>query len=460
MRIRISGLLSAVIFFALQGDLFAQVHWDMAKAGDIGKVLTIRDQEKVHNDNLPYRLDTILPQIMRREGIDMWLVLNLECNEDPVYMSLIKRPAFNARRLSILVFHDDPEQGFKKLNASWWGKWSCGPMYEDLLTDRTKGGNHQFTVLAEYIKKHDPKKIGINYAPHWEYHDDFSMGQGLSAFLKGKLERSLPFKYRKRLVSAEKVCIGWLETRSPRELSLYPHICGLSHDLIAEFYSNKVIIPDTTTAEDLSWWIRDRMHELGLEPWFQPDIDILRSPQDSIKYGKDDRVIRRGDILHCDIGFAYMGLNTDMQHNAYVCRAGETEPPEGIKKLLAKGNRVQEILLGEFQNGRTGNEILNSALLKAKAEGIDAKIYTHPIGIYGHSSGMMVGMWERQEFIPGTGEHPLYPNTVYSIELGVADAVPEWSGAKVYLGGEEEAVFTEKGVDWIDGYPRTFYLIQ
>jgi len=124
MRIRISGLLSAVIFFVLQGNLFAQLHWDMAKAGDIGKVLTIRDQEKVHNENLPYRLDTLLPQIMRREGIDMWLVLNLEYNEDPVYMSLVKRPAFNARRLSILVFHDDPEQGFKKLNASWWGKWS------------------------------------------------------------------------------------------------------------------------------------------------------------------------------------------------------------------------------------------------------------------------------------------------------------------------------------------------
>ena len=459
-RTKMINLVFLFISLSLCENIHAQLNWKMSKTQDIDKILSVKEQEELHNEILEWRLDSILPQVMRREGIDMWLVINLEYDEDPVYMSLVTKPAFNARRLSILIFHDSPKEGFKKLSACWWGSWTSGPLYENIFTDRSKGGNHQFTVLADYIKKHDPKKIGINYAEHWDYHDDFSHGLGLSAFLKAKLEHALAPKYKKRLVSAEKVCIGWFETRSPKELGLYRRLCGIGHDLIAEFLSNKVITPDTTTTDDVKWWIRQKITDLGLRTWFHPDISIKRSPEDSARYGKDDKVIRRGDIIHSDVGISYLGLNTDMQHNAYVCRVGENEPPEGIKELLRRGNKVQEMLLSEFKKGRTGNEILLSTLKKAKAEGIETKIYTHPVGIYGHSSGMMVGMWERQEGVLGTGDHPLYPNTVYAIELGVSYNVPEWQNKNVYLGLEEQGVFTDKGADWVDGYPRNYYLIK
>lgn len=441
-------------------SVFAELNWDIAGVGDIENILPVRERAEVYNEILEWRLDSLLPKIMREEKIDMWLVINFEYNEDPVYMSLVSKPAFNARRLSILVFHDSPKEGFKKLNACWWGKWTCGPLYEDLLKDRSKGGNQQYTVLAEYIEKHDPKKIGINYAEHRDYHDDFSHGQGISAFHKEKLERALKPKYRKRLVSAEKICIRWFETRSPRELSLYRHLCGIGHDLIKEFFSNRVITPDVTKVDDVRWWIRQRITDLGLNTWFHPTIRCKRSPQDSIKYGEDDKVIRRGDIVHCDVGITYLGLNTDMQHNAYVCRINESEPPEGIKKIMTTGNRVQQIMLTEFKEGRKGNEILQSVLKKSAAEGIEAKVYTHPVGNYGHASGMMVGRWDNQEFIPGTGEHPLHPNTVYAIEFGVYCTVPEWQNAKVFLGFEDQGVFTKEGANWVDGYPRNYYLIK
>ncbi len=449
-----------VIGFIFILDAHAQLHWEMAKVGDVHNILNERERAQVYNEVLSWRLDHILPQVMRREGIDMWLVINFEYDEDPVYMSLITEPNFCARRLSILIFHDDPEEGFQKLTANWHGSSTCGLMYTNIFTDRSRGANHQFAVLAEYIEKHDPKKIGINDAEHWDYHDDFSLGTGLSAFHKVKLERALLSKYRNRLVSGEKVCMGWLETRSPREISLYRHICGIAHDIIAEFFSNEVIVPDVTTTQDVVWWIRQRITDLGLETWFQPSISINRSPQDERKYGNDDRVIRRGDILHCDVGIVYLDLCTDMQHNAYVCRIGEHEPPIGIQELYRNGNRLQEILVTTYEEGRTGNEILRTAIERAKAEGIKPMIYTHPIGIHGHGSGMMVGMYEKQEFVPGTGDHPLYPNTVYSIELNVSCNIPEWENTPVTLGFEEEAVFTDGRVDWVDGYPRTFYLIK
>jgi Xaa-Pro aminopeptidase len=436
------------------------LNWEMSKARDIDRILPLRERARVYNEILEWRLDNILPAIMREQGIDMWLIINFEYNEDPVYMTLVPEPIMVARRLAILVFHDSKD-GFKKLTANWHGSSSAGPMYTNIFTDRSKGANHQFTMLADYIRQHDPKKIAINYEPHYDYHDDFSHANGLSAFHKEKLERALDPKYIERLVSAKKICMRWYETRSPRELSVYRHLAGIGHDLISEFFSNKVIVPDVTTTDDVRWWIRQRINDIGLTTWFHPSISIRRSPADQEMYGKNDQVIRRGDLLHCDVGIVYLGLTTDMQHNAYVLRIGETDAPAGLKELLRKGNRLQEIHLEEMKAGRAGNEILKSILERGRAEGLNPTVYTHPIGPYGHGSGTMIGMPEKQEFVPGTGEHPLHPNTVYSIEFSVAGTVPEWGGVEVSMGLEDEAVFTaEGGARWLDGYPRTLYLIR
>ena len=208
------------------------------------------------------------------------------------------------------------------------------------------------------------------------------------------------------------------------------------------------------------WWIRDRITGLGLETWFQPSISIRRSPKDREKYGRGDRVIRRGDLLHCDIGIVYLGLCTDNQHNAYVCRIGEDDAPAGLKELLRKGNRLQEIILNEFREGRMGNEVLLASLNQGRDEGLNPKIYTHPLGIHGHAAGTTLGKTDKQGGVPVRGDYPLHPNTVYAIELSVAHNVPEWDNARVGMGLEDGGVFTKDGADWIDGYPRKFYLIK
>ncbi len=433
--------------------------WEMSSAGEIDNILPLRERARVYNEVLEWRLDHILPAIMREEGVEMWVVINFEYDEDPVYMTLVPEPNMSARRLSILIFHDG-EDGFRKLTANWHGTGSAGSMYESIFTDRARGANHQFTVLADYIREHDPRNIAIDYSPHYDYVDEFSHANGLSAFHKDMLERALDEEHRERLIPADEVVLRWYETRSPRELSLYRYLAGIAHDLIGEFFSNEVIVPDVTTADDVRWWIRQRIGDLGLGTWFQPSIDIHRSPEDQERYGPGDDVIRRGDLLHCDVGISYLGLNTDMQHNAYVLRSGETEPPEGLQELLRKGNRLQEIHLEEMKMGRTGNEILAAILERGRAEGLRPRVYTHPVGPHGHGSGTMIGMWEKQEFVPGTGEHPLHPNTVYAMEFSVAADIPEWGGVEVSMGLEEQAVVTEAGARFVDGYPRTLYLIR
>jgi len=425
---------------------------------DIDKaILTQRQQTELYNKNLEWKLDSVLPALMRRENIEMWIIICFENSEDPVYRTLTTRPLDNARRLSVLIFHDTP-QGFKKLSATWHGAAASGYMYESIFTDKSNGADGQFKAVADYIKKTDPESIGINY--NNETIDDFSHANGLSHFHYEKLYSSLDSKYRTRLVSAKNVVIGWYETRTPWEISFFRHMTGIAHDLIKEFFSNAVITPDVTTTDDVSWWIAERIKTLKLDYWFLPDIEINRSAENKSKYGKDDNVIRRGDLLHCDVGISYMGLTTDMQHNAYVLNMGETDAPAGIIALFEKGKKFQDLCLPEMTEGKTGNEILKAVLDKGKKEGLNPVMYSHPVNYFGHGSGMTIGVTENQKFLKGTGEYKLYDNTTYALEFSVSASVPEWKNEVVRLGVEENIVFKKGKATFADGRQEKLYIIK
>ncbi len=126
--------------------------------------------------------------------------------------------------------------------------------------------------------------------------------------------------YAERVISAEMLAVGWLEAKLPDETARYRHVMRVAHQIIAEAFSNRVIVPGVTTNEDVRWWMRQRVAELGLGQWFHPSINIQRHgglPEETPAHG---HVIQRGDMLHTDFGIVYMGYSTDTQHNAYVLR--------------------------------------------------------------------------------------------------------------------------------------------
>jgi Xaa-Pro aminopeptidase len=424
---------------------------EIAGVGDSKNILPVKDRDQVMNEWLKWRLDNVVPPLMRREGIDMWLVINREYNEDPVYLSLVPRPTMSARRTSILIFHDlGPEKGVERLAGSYYGMEGW---YKGTWVDKKK---KQFESLAELVKARNPRKIGINTSEDWAF------GDGLTASLKAKLERALGPELSARFVSAENLCVGWLETRSPQEMSVYRHICGIAHDLIDEFYSNKVITPDVTTTDDVVWWFRQRVTDLGLAAWFQPSISIQRHKKETDK-AEERKVIRRGDLLHCDVGLTYLGLCTDMQLQAYVCRIGETEAPEGLKLALRRANRLADVFMGEFVEGRSGADIVTAAMKKSEAEGLRPMIYMHPIGFHGHGAGCVADARPPEsapEDNPERGKYPLFPNTAYAIEFSSTTVVPEWDDQDVRIAYEEDALFTTQGCRFIDGRQTRLYLIR
>ncbi|MFT7287139.1 MAG: hypothetical protein ACI87W_001251 [Halieaceae bacterium] len=294
--------------------------------------------------------------------------------------------------------------------------------------------------------------------------ETFALGDGLSHTEYSLFRDSLPDSLKGRIVSAEQLAIGWLETRSGSEMTVYPQICQIAHEILAEGLSTAVIQPGVTTTSDVAWWYRERVRQLGLSAGFHPSVSIQRAaaPEKDMKSAvdkpHDEELILPGDLLHVDFGISYLRLNTATQQHAYILRAGETEAPEGLRKALARGNRLQDILTANFVAGRTGNEILAQSLKQAKGEGITASIYTHPIGYHGHAAGPRIALWDQQDGVPGAGDYPLHANTAHSVELYAESEIPEW-GSKVHIMLEEDAFFDGTSTRYIDGRQTQLLLI-
>jgi Xaa-Pro aminopeptidase len=417
-----------------------------------GAVLPPRAQVAVVNRLLAERLNTLLPRLMAETGIDLWLVIAREYAEDPVYDSLVPQPSFAARRTTMLVFHRRADGSVERLSVN---RYPLGEPY----TAAWSGGDEaaQWQALAAVLAERDPARIGINVSADW------AVADGLTASLRERLAASLPEPLRGRLVSAERLVVRWLETRTPGELALYPHIMGLARGVIAEAFSRRVITPGATHTDDVAWYIRERFEALGLRPWFQPSVSLQRPGGECAEdtaFCAVPGLIQPGDVLHTDVGLCYLGLCTDTQEMAYVARSGETAVPPGLQAALAAGNRWQDLLAAEFVAGRRGNEVLAATRAASRRAGLLASTYTHPLGRFGHAPGPTIGSWDNQGPTPGQGDWPLHADTVYAIEGNVKHAVPEWNGQRVQILLEQGAHFDGRRLHYPAGRQTRWHLVH
>lgn len=409
-------------------------------------ILAPRERAALENRILAERLDTIIPQIMRAEGIDLWLLVAREYFEEPVVATMLDAENMHARRRTILIFHDPGEgKPVERLTVSRYG---LGGLFAPAWNPDQQPD--QWKAVAEIIAARNPQKIAINSSDLYQFADGMTLSQ------YDKFMAALPPALHERVTSGEGLAIRWLETRTPAEMDIYPTVVRIAHAVIGEAFSRKVITPGVTTAEEVQWWYRDRLMQLGLTPWFHPSVAIQRQGREGMIEG--DEVIQPGDLLWTDFGITYLRLNTDTQHLAYVLKPGETEAPAGLRAGLANSNTVQDFLRAAFKPGRSGNEALAEAREKSIAAGLDPSIYSHPIGYHGHGAGPSIGFWDNQK-ADTRGSGPIRPNTAWSIELTSYAKVPEWGGQKVDFRTEEDAFFDGASVRFIDGRQTAITLI-
>ncbi|WP_436516860.1 M24 family metallopeptidase [Ekhidna sp. To15] len=410
------------------------------------KVLSMQERAEVIDQWLKERVETVLPTIMQRFDIDMWVIIAREYNEDPVIKTLLPATWQSARRTTMLIAYD-PGDG-KPLETFGMSRYNTGDLFKTIWNKEEQPD--QWKALAEMIVAKNPKKIGINKS------ETFALADGISSTHYEQLMDVLPKNYQSRVVGAENIAIGWLETRTESEMIVYQNIVRIAHQIISEGFSEKVIQPGITTTNDVVWWYRDRIRELGFTAWFHPSVSLQRKDPESFDHLRsfserpEQQVIYPGDLLHVDFGITYLRLNTDTQQHAYVLKPEESEAPSFLKDAFKKGNRVQDILTSNFKSGRSGNEILKATLDQCKSEGLKGVIYTHPIGFHGHAAGPTIGLWDQQSGVPGKGDYPLYPNTAHSIELNAGVYLEQWD-KEIRIMLEEDAFFDGENVRYIDG---------
>lgn len=423
------------------------------KAQDI---LSVRDQAKLIDEILEERFNVLLPKLMDASEIDMWIVISREYNEDPVIRTMLPATWLNARRRTILVFfRDRTKNTIEKLAVA---RYNVGKSIKSAW-DKEKNPD-QWARLVEIIKERNPSKIGLNFSK------DHNIADGIVKTDYEEFLERLPRPYSSKVVSAEPLAVSWIETRTPREMVIYNQLVSITHNIIAEAFSEKQITPGVTTTTDVEWFMRQKVSDLGLATWFHPTVDIQRSQEALVSHlysfsGRpEEEVIMPGDLLHCDFGISYLRLNTDCQELAYVLKPEETEAPDFLRAAFKTGNQVQDYLTDQMIVGRVGNDILKNALQQAKAAGLRPAIYTHPLGLYGHSAGTTIGMWDAQGGVDKAdgNAYPLHPNTVYAIELNNTIYIPEWK-RDIRIMFEEAGFVGEQGFRYVNGRQKELLLI-
>jgi len=386
-------------------------------------ILEEQGRASLKDQILEDRFTNLLPELMDKADLDMWLLISREYNEDPVLKTMLPATWLNARRRTIIVFYRNKKNNTLERLAV--ARYDIGKNIKSAWNKEEEP--NQWKALEKIISERNPNKIGLNYSTH------FALADGLVKTDFDELGKAMPETITSKFVSADKLGIAWIETRTKKEMQLFQKLVKITHNIIDEAFSAETIEPGKTSTEDVVWFLRQKVTDLGLETWFHPTIDVqrnneaLKSHIESFSKVKDEKIIQKGDLLHCDFGITYIGLNTDCQQHAYVLMDDETEVPNFLKEAFIKGNRVQDILTSNMKVGLTGNQILANSLNQGKEEGLRPSIYTHPLGKYGHSAGTTIGMWDSQNGVPFNGDYPLKKNTAYAIELNTTVFIKEWN---------------------------------
>jgi Xaa-Pro aminopeptidase len=398
------------------------------------------------------KFDLVLPEAMRENGIDMWIVMNREGNNDPLWADL---GGGYTGGTSYYVFSDPGEGRVERAALGVSGYL----LKEGAAYDYFAGSGE----LAEYVAERDPARIGINTSRA------IGGADGLTHSGYQELVEVLGRNLAGRLVSAEKLVSDFRSRRVASEIVAFGEAGEFSRQIAERAFSNEIITPGVTTLEDVAWWMTEQQFENGLGTSFGFPSVYITGP-DGVEATSSDRIIQRGDLLMIDWGVGLMNFHTDMKRIAYVLREGETSAPAGIQNAFDRGMEARAVVRRTIRAGKTAEAIeedVYRALVEAgfgKMAGFNQPsdndlteivIGCHSVGNLGHGIGPSIAF-----FNPVRRTYQVKSGNLLSIELFAYTKAPEWGGAKVRIPLEDDAIVTERGVEWLYPVNQRILLIK
>lgn len=414
------------------------------------RLLTWSEQVRVREAFLERRHGLLL-EMMRRHQIDWWIVVNEEFHDDPL-TGAVAPPRPYAGNRDYFVFIDAGEKGLRRVAITGFYEEALTRFFESPLEPQPAD-----RVLPELYAAYQPKRIGLGISGRRGVMRTLTYGT------YQELSRILGPEATQRFVGVEGLVEDYLDTRFTEENPYYEASVHLTEVLTRRGLSNEAITPGKTTVGDVRRFLYDALWAAGVRTWFQPDLRLQRRGRPNptsrgfLAVEPEGTVIEPGDLLHVDFGISYMGWDTDWQRMAYVLRPGEKDVPSGLKQALGNTAMLQDVLMNAARPGRDAGELYTATVEAMKQKGIEAMIYSHPLGNQGHGLGPSIDFRAAQR--GETGPHPLRPHSWISIELNTATAVPEWNGQKVFVMEEDPAWLTETGYRFFRPRQQAFYLI-
>lgn len=413
-----------------------------AVAAELTRLPGWSEQIEIRDSWLEKRHGLLLP-MMRRHDVDMWIVVNEEFHDDPLTEFVAPARPYAGNR-DIFVFIDAGDAGLKKHAVTGYAEESVARFFQtpDEPAPAVEG-------LATLDSIYEPKKIAIGIGGT----------RGVTRSLTHDSYELLvkAFDGSERFVPAADLIEEYLDTRIPEEREIYVEMVKLTEALARRALSSEVIRPGSTTVGDIQKFLFDAAWNHRVDLWFQPDIRVQRrgatagTSRGFLAVAPHDMTIMPGDLLHLDFGIRFMGLNTDWQKMAYVLREGESEPPIGLRRGLTRTNALQDSLIRHSRPGMTAAEVYEAVMAEMTSRGINAQIYSHPLGNQGHALGASIDFRaaQRNDMNPS---RRLRNGSWIAVELNTRSEIPEWDGQEVFFMQEDPAWLDEKG--WHFFVPR------
>jgi len=421
-------VLIATIFAFAARDLGAQSHLEARNRWE--RLCTIRRE----------KFDRILPEAMRENQIDMWIVAMKEGHYDPLG-ELLGRGYVGS--IGYYIFTD---RGGDRIERAAIGitdhhRRACGAYDMDSTV-----------ALGRFVAERKPRRIGLNMS------EEMGLADGLSHTLYTHIVKEVGPEYASRLVSAEKMISDFSSRRVASELVAFGEATEMGRQIAERALSNEVITPGLTTLRDVAWWIQNEMLRRGLGSSFEVPSIYITGPN-GIEATSNDRIIQRGDLLMIDYGIGYLNMWTDQKRIAYVLKPGETALPASYQRAFDNAVRVREVIRRTARPGKTAQVMMDEVTAAIAAAGFSAMrgfnqvrednsvefiIGCHSVGDWGHGIGPSMAF-----FNPGRLKYEMRPSNLFSIELFAYTPIPEWQGKKLRIPLEDDAVITSRGVEWL-----------